>query len=70
LRRVFYFGILAKVADENDFVNAFRHECRLLKRVTIAERGEWKLWYLDMRIVTSARLTSELPESDRARFTV
>src|SRR4249920_62934 len=53
LRCVLHFGVLAKIADKNDFVNALWHECVLLRRVTIAERDRWKLWYLDRLGVTN-----------------
>src|SRR6266576_3275714 len=53
LRRVLHFRIFAQIADEDDFVNALGHECGLLRRVTIAETGRWKLWYVDRGGVTN-----------------
>src|SRR6266576_6600149 len=53
LRRVLHFGILSEIADQDDFVNALGHECGLLRRVTIAETGRWKLWYVDRGGVTN-----------------
>src|SRR5262249_23471218 len=59
LRRVLHFPVFAQISNKNDFVDALCHECGLLRRVTIAERARWKLWYLDMGTVTDDR--SEAP---------